>query len=403
VEVWIQKPPIVTSEAGIVIALWKHVGAWRDPQDKQGLAHFFEHIPFTGTRAFPDRNQLFHTISEIGGSMNASTGKIRTAYYTTAPTSQFAEAVHIVSELALRPLVRGEDIEKERGVILSELRRRYANNDIFTGDAIDKLYWKDHPLGKTAIGNEDGIKAVTAEDMRKFQSDYYHTGNLTLIVGGAFSERKDILEILEKEFSDTAVGLQSSHWPRLPFENVEEVVLEGEQYQRSLISLRWLFPLISAEEGLRQDFISSALSDALTEDRDSPLPNIIREKLGLAYETRYAYAGANFESVGFSGLIKVPQKNLALVEEIFMDCLRNLTADEVAKNRRRGQIARVMNYTDSVNAAHRAIDDISDFNRTISYKEEEDISDSVTPEEVLSFRDKILATKPWVCRVRGKQ
>jgi predicted Zn-dependent peptidase len=86
-----------------------------------------------------------------------------------------------------------------------------------------------------------------------------------------------------------------------------------------------------------------------------------------------------------------------------MDCLRNLTADEVAKNRRRGQIARVMNYTDSVNAAHRAIDDISDFNRTISYKEEEDISDSVTPEEVLSFRDKILATKPWVCRVRGKQ
>lgn len=402
VDVWIQEPPIVTSEAGVIIALWKRVGAWRDPAGKEGLAHFFEHIPFTGTRDFPDRDKLFHTINEMGGAMNAATGVIMTNYYVVSPKNTFQEAVHIVSELALRPLVREEDIDKERGIILSEYRRRYSNNDIYTSEKIEQAFWKEHPLGKRAIGTPEGIGSVYAEDMREFQKNYYQSGNLVLFVGGAFSERKDILEIGSKEFEDVVRGPESPSWPPMPFNNSDEILLEGEEYLRSQIYMRWMFPVGNTADALRQSYIASTLSRALTEDRDSPLPSIIREKMGLAYETKYSFGGADSDSIDFGGIIKVPFKDLNVVQGVFMDCLKKLNADEIVKNIRRAQVARAMNYTDSVNAVHNAVDDVLDYGRPISYWEAESMRDAISPDEVLALRDRVLAVKPWICRVHGK-
>ncbi|WP_114324657.1 insulinase family protein [Candidatus Colwellia aromaticivorans] len=169
-------------------ALAVNVGHFNDPHDRQGLAHFLEHMLFLGTNKYPDGSEYQKFISQHGGSNNAWTATEHTCFYFDIHHQHFTEALDRFSQFFISPLLADEFITKERKNIEAEFKLKLKDDIRRLYDVHKETINQRHPFSKFSVGNIDTLADRNSESISKEVKDffnlYYQASYMTLAIEG---------------------------------------------------------------------------------------------------------------------------------------------------------------------------------------------------------------------------
>jgi predicted Zn-dependent peptidase len=168
----------------LAVAVYVLVGSRMETRERSGLAHFMEHITFKGTRSLPGTREVSEAIEGVGGSCNAATDRESTIYWTRLPGRESERAFRVLSDLVLHPLLRDADIEKERDVIVEEIRSYRDDPSHHVLNLWDRAFFGDSPMGWEIAGDEDTVRALSAGSIRDFWASGYRPANMVVAAAG---------------------------------------------------------------------------------------------------------------------------------------------------------------------------------------------------------------------------
>ena len=170
--------PVVTT------SVMYHVGAKDDQPDRTGMAHFFEHLLFEGTKNIK-KGEWFKIVSSNGGRNNANTTDDRTYYYEVFPSNKLELGLWLESERLLHPIIGQEGVDTQNEVVKEEKRLR-VDNQPYGGfiENVKKHMFKKHPYKGTTIGKMKHLDDATLEEFLAFNKKFYVPNNATLVVAG---------------------------------------------------------------------------------------------------------------------------------------------------------------------------------------------------------------------------
>ncbi|ACZ39458.1 M16 family metallopeptidase [Sphaerobacter thermophilus] len=328
------------------LILYFRVGSRYESDDQAGISHFLEHMVFKGTERRPDPIMLTQEIEGVGGILNAATSRESTNYWVKVPSAHLARAFDVLADMLRHSTFDPEELEKERFVIIEEIRGIHDTPDDLIHDVIDELVWDGQSVGRPVIGSVDTVSAISREDLITYLRTQYRPDRLVIAAAGDI-HHEQVVELAEQYFGD------------LPASDVNTFVQAEVRQQEPRVRLLTrpteqahlcvAVPALPYTDDRRyvQEMIDAVLSSGMS----SRLFQEIRERLGLVYEVygyfrEYADVG---QGVVYAGTdpARVEQTIEAILREF--DKLRRepVPADELERTKelRRGRI--VMGLEDS--------------------------------------------------------
>jgi predicted Zn-dependent peptidase len=184
----------------VSVGFWIDSGSRCETHEQNGLSHFIEHMLFKGTKT-RSAEDIARSVDSIGGNLDAFTSKELVCFNTKVLDEHLPLAFDVLADLLLNPLFREEDIEKEKGVILEEIKMDADNPDYLVHEIFSSNFWKDHPLGKPILGTRETVKRFDREMIHQFYSDVYSPHNLLITAAGNLHHRR-LVELVTERFSD---------------------------------------------------------------------------------------------------------------------------------------------------------------------------------------------------------
>lgn len=253
-------------------------GSRFETDGKEGLAHFLEHLAFKGSSKYPNQLAVAQEVEGFGGEWNAFTSNQRIAYYIRAAASNFEKAFEVLEDIVFKPLLIKEEIEKERGVILEELKLYYDDPKSWVEIKNEELTFFGHPLGKDVAGNPQSVKSLTREDFLAYRDKYFIAPRFAIGAAGNFEQGK-LDSLVEKYIAkldktpDTPLNTFS------PNQKEPQFYFEKRDTQQANLMLSFLGK--SASDNAR--FAAGILGFILGIGLSSRLFQEVRTKRGLAY------------------------------------------------------------------------------------------------------------------------
>jgi predicted Zn-dependent peptidase len=167
----------------VSVGIWIGSGSRRETGEYNGIAHFIEHMLFKGTTR-RSAEDIARSVDSIGGNLDAFTAKELVCYNTKVLDQHLSQAFDVLADLVLHPRFLEEDIEKEKGVILEEIKMEADSPDYLVHEIFSANFWKDHPLGKPILGTPQTVKRFDQEMIRSFYSAVYAPANLVVTAAG---------------------------------------------------------------------------------------------------------------------------------------------------------------------------------------------------------------------------
>src|SRR3954464_15448692 len=161
----------------VSVGIWIGSGSRRETQEQNGMSHFIEHMLFKGTTS-RSAEDIAKSVDSIGGNLDAFTAKELVCFNTRVLDQHLSQAFDVLADLVLHPLFRPEDIEKEKGVILEEIKMEADSPDYLVHEIFSSNFWKDHSLGKPILGTPQTVKRFDHTMMRDFYSSVYAPSNM---------------------------------------------------------------------------------------------------------------------------------------------------------------------------------------------------------------------------------
>ncbi|MBI3927432.1 MAG: insulinase family protein [Armatimonadetes bacterium] len=360
------------------LGIWVGVGS-RDEADHQaGLSHFLEHILFKGTR-HRSAYEIARQMDCVGGQLNAFTDKEHTCFYARVMHAHVPLALEILSDMMLHCLLDAEEVEREKGVILEEIRMFEDTPDDLTFNLFADTLWGAHPLGRRVIGDGAVISALTPATLRKFVSERYRAASM-LVSAAGHVDHDDFVSRVEERLA----GLS-----RLPHQRVLEpprpLVAPQVRYkdceQAYLCYGREAIPHTDERR-----YALLVLDSILGGSMSSRLFQEIRENRGLVYSVgtfQNSYFDAGMFGIYAGTSASKVQEVLDVTREI-LDQMRShgLTPEELERGREhlKGSVALGMESTS--NRMMRLARSELYHRRLISLSEVIQKIDEVTPEAV---------------------
>lgn len=262
-------------------------GSRYETGDNNGIAHFLEHLVFKGTKSYPNNEAVAQAIEGVGGTLNAWTDFDHTAYWNIVPTSEWRVGLDLPLELAFQPQLRAEDLERERGVIIEEIRMLQDDPARYVHDLATEQLFAGNPLGQPIIGNEQTITAMKLEQFRDYKERFYTPAQAVFAVVGDLSD-KDVAGVL----TDKIRSLKAR-----PLTKPERLTTMSARSLRVLNKPtdQTHFVLGVADPGLglertSERYTAMVLNTILGKGMSSRLFMNVREKKGLAYSI-YSHLG----------------------------------------------------------------------------------------------------------------
>ena len=256
------------------IGLWLNVGSVNENNKQLGIAHMLEHMAFKGTK---NRNafDISKEIEDVGGDINAYTSKENTAYYVKLLPSNYELGIEILSDIFLHSTFPNEEIERERGVIISEIGQ---SNDMPDDKVFDKFYslaYQNQSIGKPILGTKVSVGGFNKDDLKEFCNQNYNPSNLIIGISGKFDESK-IINQIKKNFEFLKSGNKSTK-PKYKWNS------GFHSEKKDLQQAHVVFGVEGLSNVDKQRLDLSALSIILGGGMSSKLFQEIREKKGLCY------------------------------------------------------------------------------------------------------------------------
>lgn len=216
---------------------WFRVGSKDELPKKTGLAHFFEHMMFKGTKKFP-KEVFAQSLTEKGGEFNAFTTSDYTGYYITLPKDHLNLVLEIESDRMRNLLLAENDVVSEREVVKEERRMRYDNvPEGVMRETLSSMIYTTLPYRFSVIGSMEDLNQASMEDLRAFYKRYYSPNNAVLVIVGDFSSA-EVKKMIEKLYG----SLPSEEIERLKF----KPEVEPTKPKKTVIKKNIQAPIISS-------------------------------------------------------------------------------------------------------------------------------------------------------------
>src|SRR5438128_5134106 len=160
-----------------------------------GVSHFIEHLYFKGTRRRPSSKEIADAIEGVGGFVNASTDKELTAYWARVPSEHMALGFDVLFDIVTNSRLDPTDVERERMVILEELRMYQDQPQDYVQNLFEELIWPGHPLGREVVRTQESVSRLSRDDILEYADAHYRLPNLVIGAAGSLDEASTISEV----------------------------------------------------------------------------------------------------------------------------------------------------------------------------------------------------------------
>ena len=315
------------------------VGSRDETVKNQGIAHFWEHMAFKGTKKRTSLD-IIESLDSIGGELNAFTDKEKIVFYASVRDRYFERAVDVLTDITFKSTFPAKELEKERGVILEEMSMYFDSPDDSLQDELEALIFKNHPLGMNILGNEETVKKFRKKDFVSFFAEHADTRKIVFSVIGNVT--LDEVERMARKYFERIPMLKSNaRRKRFQVYNQEEKILQREVKQSRCGIGRDAYPLLH-ENRIPFYVMSNIIGGP---GMNSRLSLSVREKHGLVYsiDANYmAYSDTGMFAIYFGTEPKQVSKCMKLINRE-MEKLRHkrLSPSELAsaKEQIKGQLA----------------------------------------------------------------
>lgn len=272
----------------VTLGIWVGTGARSEDQTNHGISHFIEHMVFKGTKNRSAKD-IAETVDEVGGQLNAFTGKEYTCYYIKVLDTHLELALDVLSDMILNSKFDVEDIQREREVVLEEVHMYEDTPDELVHDLHIKNIWSGHDLGRNILGTLSSIEKFDQTLIHNYYQNFYTPDNIVIAAAGNLSHER--LEELSKRYFGKMTGqkkqCQSLAPTLLPAYTIQTKEIEQVHLCLSTRSVPQSSPAI---------YTFHILNNLLGGGISSRLFQSIREEKGLAYsiysyQTNYSDAG----------------------------------------------------------------------------------------------------------------
>ncbi|MBE0466887.1 MAG: insulinase family protein [Candidatus Desulforudis sp.] len=295
--------------------VWVDVGSRDEEDGAGGVCHFIEHMLFKGTQTRSARD-IAEAFDRVGGQLNAYTTKEYTCYYARVLDEHLDLAIDIISDMLFRSRFAPEDLERERNVIVEEIKMYEDTPDELVHDVLAQVLWREHALGRPVIGDAAVIRALSRDDLLEYHQRHYGQGRMVIAVAGNV-EHDRVVERLEGIFGDTRVlGPSKPLIAPTPYPGVFCREKDTEQVH-----------LCIGTQGLHLDdeniYVAQVINTLLGGGLSSRLFQRVREQMGLVYNI-YSYH-SSYRDTGLFGIYAgLSPENVGTVLEIVLDELNDV-------------------------------------------------------------------------------
>lgn len=310
------------------VFLWIAVkgGSIFDTKNTAGIAHFGEHLLVQGIPTLPNVENFSSFLEGLAASYGAATNPQYVRFNVNAPATHLKEIIRIASEVFFAPLFPSDAVERERDVIIEEIKERqdalwYKNYHFFAS----KRFIPNHPMQLDSAGDEDVIKSLTREDLVNWWSAHFYPENTYLVVVGGF-QNNDIQGIIEENFEKYPAAGKSIQFPPFNGEHFTDkyiAIREDKKLKTTYVDLT--FPSMGEEHSLEERIPRALIKNILGGLRGSRLYRLLRQRRGLVYDV--GAGSVAYQKFGYAYIAS------QMAEEKLEEVLRLISKELVAFHR----------------------------------------------------------------------
>lgn len=354
-----EMPSVETAAVG----LYADTGSRYEPKRLNGIAHLFEHMVFKGAGDRSAR-EISETIEDVGGDLNAATDRDSTSFTASVLAEHVSLGIELIADMILRPHFSDKELEREKDVVLQELgEARDTPNDIIFDD-LQSAAFVDQAIGRSILGDEDSIEAVTVDDLHVWRTSQYRASSLSLVAAGKV-EHDALVELAEKWLSGLPAGEIEEPEPAR--------FTGGDPVGRTSSDQAHLALGFGAPSTFDETYFPARLfSDAVGGGMSSRLFQQLREERGLAYSV-YSYLHP-YRDTGLFSIYAATARNQSaaaaqIIEEVLGDAAGSLTQRELDRVRTQAKAGLLMSMESPWGQAHYLARQLSLYGRLVEPKE----------------------------------
>ncbi len=332
----------------VSIGIWVASGTRHESPELNGIAHFIEHLLFKGTGRRTAR-QISSEMDSMGGILNAFTGHEYVCYYAKVLAKFLPRAADLLTDIFLHSTFPAEEIERERKVILQEIKMRDDDPEQFIHDRFHQNFWKGASLGFSILGSEETVGSFSRDVITGYKQTRYRPQDIIISAAGNL-EHSQLVDLFLPHFSAISAEGGQRHQARAVPDGGRQINFNERDLEQTLICL--------GTEGVSQDdpdrYALYLLSTVLGGGMSSRLFQEVREKRGLAYAV-YSYVISHADCGALVVYAGTGQKHCREVLEIVQGELgriarETVAADELdaAREQLKGKLLMSLESTDSL-------------------------------------------------------
>lgn len=265
----------------VAVGLYADVGSRHEPAHLNGIAHLYEHMVFKGAGPRTAR-ELNEAVEDVGGDLNAATDREGTSFTASLLAEHLPLGIELISDMILNPHFKAADLAREKDVVLQELgEARDTPSDIIFDDLWMAAY-PDQPIGRSVLGDEASIAAITVDDLHDWRGHRYRAGSLALVAAGKV-DHDQLVALAAQRFGGLPEGALD---PAAPARFAGGLRASKPRADQAHIAAAYAAPSIHDA-----DYHAARLfSDVVGSGASSRLFHAVREERGLAYSVWSALA-----------------------------------------------------------------------------------------------------------------
>lgn len=361
------------------LILYYEVGSRYENPTYQGISHFLEHMLFKGTERRPDPLMISQAIESVGGILNAATGRESTNYWAKVPSTHFELAFDVLADIVCNSVIDEDELNKERSVIVEEIRSVFDAPEDLVHDVIDEVIWGSQSVGRPIAGTEETVAAIDRGLMARYWRRNYRPERMVVAAAGDISH-DHVVELAERYLG----GLT----PEEPADQLQTSASDQTECRVQLIErdteqAHLCLGLPALPYATERRFVQGTIEAILSSGMSSRLFQEIREKRGLVYSV-YGYFRPYMDvgqGVVYAGtdLDRVEEAITAIIDELRKLRIDGVPEDELARTKelRKGRL--LMGFEDSRSVASWI------GSQELTYREIQ------TPEEVMERIERVTA------------
>lgn len=301
------------NDNSVMLNYWVKVGGNNEKDYPYGIAHFLEHNMFKGTKK-RSKNEIKEELEGVGGILNASTGSNVTNYHTIVPYTKWENGIEVLSDMMFNSVFPEEEVEKEKKVVLEEIKRSKDNFASYGFRVMIKEIFENHPERQSVLGNAESVSSITRENLVKFVDEFYQPENMVFVATGNVDHEK-VVEKIEKLIPKKSKVVK----PLKTELKMKEFNSQTVNITKDTSQAHLMFGLYGpTSKDKEETYICEILSGILGGGMTSRLFKSIREEKGLAYSVNASFTNSNDYGL-MCGYVGTSPENVEQVKELIKE------------------------------------------------------------------------------------